>query len=926
VEGRPGAPAALLLRGATSINTSGRSNEPLYVVDGVILTGGTQDIDGLHIDEIEVVKGAAGAALYGSRAANGVVSITTLRGANIPEGDTRLVLRTEIGRNQLARRIATSQFHPYRVNEDGQYTDSAGEVVTREERDVDWVIDSTLVDTDEDGIPDEWVTHQYVLRDNIYGDPIYDQLDLFFDPGTVTTTSLDVSHRTAATNFLAAAHRTTETGIVDGIDGYRRVGARMNVDHRISRTADLHASAAYTRSMSDEPAAHTVNPFRTLSSMPPDAKLDTLFSPPRDENDFLTPIPGTLTDNVLYIIHNLDVQDHRSRILGSFSGSWRPFSLLELKSDLSFDRVDRNRTEFFPRGWRIIPGRQEGGVLDKRSSFSEALNGSITATLASSFGRLHWSATGRYLVERQSAELAQARAEDFFAADVRDFDLGNPDRAEVSGSSSEVNSLGYFVGTQLDYADRYIANLLLRRDGSSLFGADQRWHTYYRMSAAYRISQEPFWPFAFIDQFKVRYSRGTAGGRPRFDAQFETFVPSGGTLRRTHLGNRALRPEYATEDEFGLDLLALGKISLSVVHARTTTEDQILRAPLQSYTGFRSQWQNVGTLKSVTWEGTLQAQLLEAPDVNWSVNLVYDRTRTSIAELFIPSYMDWPTFVREGEQLNDIWGIRWATTCDEVLTASGFGAACDAFDVNDDSYLVPVGVGNTFTDGITKKLYGSSITIDDSTYKWGYPVRSHEVRVERLLDGSLRTDTTTLRRIGSSAPAYSVGFGSSFRFKQLSIYGLLDAQVGAKLYNDLRHREAGRGGPDQAGKPEELKKPWQYYGHLYAFFDFNSEFAEDATFARLREISVSYTFGPDVLDQVLGGVIKRITVAAIGRNLFTWTRYSGYDPEASVCSADLDGPGIFYGAGPWCDATAGVLDGWTYPSYRTFTASVALEF
>ncbi len=96
--GLPGEQPSILLRGVTSLNTSGRSNEPLYVVDGVILAGArTNDIDGLEIETIEVVKGAAAAALYGSRAANGVISITTQRGAGIPEGETRFRFRTEVG-------------------------------------------------------------------------------------------------------------------------------------------------------------------------------------------------------------------------------------------------------------------------------------------------------------------------------------------------------------------------------------------------------------------------------------------------------------------------------------------------------------------------------------------------------------------------------------------------------------------------------------------------------------------------------------------------------------------------------------------------------------------------------------------------------------------------------------------------------------
>ncbi len=109
-EGTPGeGSVSVLLRGATSINTVGRSNEPLYVVDGVILGSSMVDIDALDIESIEVLKGAAAGALYGTLAANGVVSITTQRGRDIPEGDTRITWRSEFGRNGIANTIDQSQ-------------------------------------------------------------------------------------------------------------------------------------------------------------------------------------------------------------------------------------------------------------------------------------------------------------------------------------------------------------------------------------------------------------------------------------------------------------------------------------------------------------------------------------------------------------------------------------------------------------------------------------------------------------------------------------------------------------------------------------------------------------------------------------------------------------------------------------------------
>ncbi len=923
--GRPGAGTTVLLRGATSINTDGRTNEPLYVVDGVILgAGDLRDVDALDIKNVEVVKGAAAAALYGARAANGVISITTMRGSELPEGETRITVRTEVGRNMLQKKIPVAQSHFKKLTADGSsYADANGNPVTEREPRADDLVEMT------DGA-DSW---SYAISDNPFPGRTFDHLDQFYDPGTFYTNSVTVSHRTGATNFRASFSNTREAGIVDFVEGYERRGARVNVDHRIGSAFDFSASAYYSQSTDDDPTSG-FNPFYSLNFYPIDIDLSELnpvdkadcraelaltCSARKNDKDFLIqPDPTVVEENPLYAIANANEVRKRSRVLGSFRLRWRPVQEFDLSTDFSFDRSDRNRSEFFFKGFRTIDASEiNNGRLTKSGNFDQSINASATATWTKTLGDdLNVIAKGRVLMERSQDQFFQARAQDLVVDNVQDLDVGDNALSSVTGSSAEIRSLGYFLSTQLDYRDRYIVDALVRRDGSSLFGVDQRWRWYYRVGGAYRVSEESFWPDGLIDEFKLRFSRGTAGGRPNFDAQYETYIVDAGSVSKGNLGNKDLKPEFATENEFGVDLIAAGRVSLAVTYANTDVRDQLLEVPLAGVFGFGNQWRNAGRLKTNTWEATLQASVIQTRDINWNFNFVWDRTRQKITEFNLPAFRTGPGnawFVRANEVLGTMYGDRWATKCSDLLTAGGFGAACDQFDMNDDGYLVAVGSGNVWTDGIDKNLYGRMIEIDGTPFVFGMPIKAQEERSTVQPDNSVVIDTTNFLRVGATQPDFNFGFGQTFRYKGFSIYTLFDAQIGGDIYNNTAQwplRELNAQSVDQAGKVENTKKPTAYYTILYDVNAVNSHFVEDGTYLKFRELALRYSFNEDQLSGLFGGFMSRVSLALIGRNVHTWTGYPGYDPEVSTSG----------------DAAIYRFDGFGYPNFRTWTGSVEIEF
>jgi TonB-linked SusC/RagA family outer membrane protein len=920
--GTPGGGISVQLRGAASINTEGRSTEPLYVVDGVILSESMVDIDALDIQSIEVVKGAAGAALYGARAGNGVIVIQTNRGRMEPEGQTRVTFRSEFGRNDLSKTIQQAQSHFYLQDANGNWimsqTGQPDTTVSPNDRALatrrGWGMRRDFVRDSTQNTSGAWVRHQYAISDNPYTGATYDNLDLFFNPGTFYTNTGSIAHRTGNTNFLASFSETREQGVVDGLDGYKRRGGRVNVDHRLAGQLDFSASAYYSQSLADDPQGGE-NAFYGLNFYPIDVNLLELNPAPRDSNDFLiNPDAQVVEANPIYSARNNDEQHRRSRFLGNVRARWRPTTIFDVEADFSVDRADRNRTFYFFKGFRTVDAPfEDPGLLRKDNLTDQSINASLTAALTKSFGGFNTVTKARALIERADENFFEAEANELVVGSVEDLDAANPNLNQITSSNEAIRSAGYFLSTQVDFQDKYIVDALIRRDGSSLFGAAERWQWYYRLSGAYRLSEEPWWPLGGVfSEFKLRASQGTAGGRPRFSAQYETYDLDQGAVEKATLGNRDLRPEFSKETELGTDMIAWGRLALGVTYAKSVVKDQLLLVPLPGYVGFANQWRNAGTLESKTWEASLEASLVQGRDFNWNMSLVGDRTRQVISEFDLPAQVqDGIYYIRPGERLGTMYGHRWATTCGEVFSpTAGFGQNCDQFAVNDDGYLVAVGSGNTWTDGIDKNLYGSTISIGGVNYAWGLPFYAQEV-VTDPATGQL--DTSNFLPMGNTFPDINLGWSNTINFKGLTVYTLFDGSFGGEVYNNTRQwpaRELNAWEVDQSGKPENQKKTIDYYTRLYDVNADNSHYVEDGSFVKFRELQVRYAF--DVGGTGLfGGLVQRVAVSLIGRNLHTWTDYSGYDPEVTL------------------NATSPVwkrYDAFDYPSFRSITGSIELEF
>jgi hypothetical protein len=630
--------------------------------------------------------------------------------------------------------------------------------------------------------------------------------------------------------------------------------------------------------------------FFQLVQQAPDA--DLLQADPDGTKYIYQPDPEGVTVNPLYQLVTATDEEDRVRTLASTELRWSPAGWLILDGNLSYDRSDRTQRFFFPRGAKTDVAAWTTGITSRGSGTTTAINASASAQLRGQWNDISGRVTFRALTETEDYEFFSAEATGLSVGGVPDLNAGTV--PGVSGSTEEIAARGYFAIASADYQGKYLVDGLVRRDGSSLFGPEERWHNYFRASGAWRMAEEDWWSFPSINEFKLRYSVGTAGGRPNYADRFETYsFSSGGGLSKATLGNRFLRPERAMEQEFGLDVIFRDRYSMQLSHARNKTEDQLIAIPLPGPFGFTSQWQNAGTVEGTTWELTLEAAVVDTPDFGLNLGFVADKSDHEITEFNRACFRGGPdsAFYRcAGETIGTMYGTRFLRGPSELPE----GTPSSQFQVNDDGLLVWVGEGGDWR----TPQWGTSGTVEGRSFGWGLPILQ--------LDES---GSSAVTRIGNSNPDMNLGLSTNLRWKNLTLFTLFNAQLGGDLYNRTNQRMYQyfrSGDTDQAGRPAELKKTTDYYTALYAANLINEWFVEDATYLKLREVSLRWRF-PDLGEGILSRTrLNDLTLFVVGRNVLTFSDYKGYDPEAGTPLQRIDD--------------------FIYPQFRTVTAGVEVRF
>ncbi len=986
--GRPGAPPAVLLRAPTSIASSGRGTAPLYVVDGIILGdqlantggGGLTGINPNDIDNIEVIKGAAAASLYGTRAGNGVISITTKSGKGGADG-FRSAFRTEYGSSDIEHKLPIAQTTAMRmdptgtrfcVTVSGNYALPAATTYAANScaRSVDYASVANFINAYPDVFAQSPPTFPVDPGSTVTGSALkntfqvdkwpgmnYDAVAQFVQPKPYVQQNVELRGKSGPNTMFASGNYTHQEGAIKFLSGFQRATARLNASRSTdSWNFDLTSAFAHdTKDGFQEEDGGAA--FFRLSRTPPIVNLDAvdqfgrLYIRPNLQGG------GSQNFNPLYELQNYAQTTATNRFTGGTTAQWRPLTWLSMNFNFSYDGTAANALSFQDKGYRTTTGpagTSNSGLINRRSENQAQYNASADMTATHTFlTDFNTRTSVRYLFDRTDYNYQSLNGNWLAvvglpnAANIGSTPAGTPSQT-VTSSLQTIRGLGYYLSEDIDWKDRYIIGGLVRRDASSLFGSGHRWATFGRGSAAWRVSQEPWWFIPALDEFKLRASVGSAGNRPAFVSQYETYALASGTVGNpVTLGNRNLRPETVVETELGLDGELFHKVGFSITSSKTNARDQILVVPVASFYGYSQQYQNAGVLAGQSFEASLNIPWITTKDFSYATRFSYDRAKSKITQLNVPAFTAGAAaqgtnalfFVRQGETYGTFYGRKFITSCGELPTAAqGSCGAGKDFQANSDGLIVWTGAGNTPADGLTKNMWQARLPLNspffssasggDATHfntaqviNWGMPM------VERDSTGAAKVVA-----LGHALPTYRWSIGQTASYKRFNAYALLDASKGRSVYNQ------GRGwglldflaiDDDQTGKGIATAKPLGYYyraalpdngsgtGGLYDILGPNSVMTEDASFVKLREFTVGYHLG------AFGRLGGDWSIAGTGRNLKTWTKYKGFDPEVGYGAVSGQGGASANSPG---SAVLNAVDAYQFPNLRTFTVSLSTSF
>jgi len=863
--GNPLRNAAIVLRGASSII---QDSEPLIIIDGIITEGGLNDVNMEDVESIEVVKGAAASALYGSQAGNGVIQIITKKGKG---KDTKISFKSEYGMSSVGKEYPLATKHPY-VVEDGE------------------VLYGTI---DPDG-----------LFDNDY--PVYyDNVDNVITSQPYIQNSLSISQGTDKINYFLSYQNSIVDGIIEEIEPYERNTFRTNISSNLTDKLKASININYINKTGEEvqQSGQGENIFFNLFKAYPVIDM----TEKTEDGDYVPYyVVGEMTiHNPLYVASERTNDTEENRIIGGVNFDYMLSDNWDLNTSLSMDKNNFGYVLYYPKGYQYSPTDQTyyKGYMYVRNSDKTRYNASAQLNFKKQFGDFNFKSSLKYLFEDITYDRTSESGLNFSAANVSSLDLLTED-IKIGSYQYEIKNQDVFLTADVDWKDKIIFSGLVRTDRSSLFGENNRDQVFYRGSLAYRLSEDL--QKDWIDELKLRASYGTAGLRPRFGDIHEIFYVNDGVITFRQVGNPDLKSPTISEFETGFDFKFLNRYSLSFTYANSYTEDALLEVPLPAVVPGEKQVQNAGDTQYTSYEFNFNAKVIKKENFTWDTGIVFSKVDNTYEKLNVAPYnrtiggtifdgdlSDNATMFRveEGMPYGAMYGNMLATSLDDLTVVDGLVInenlylPIDDFTINEDGYVIIAandGVSGSVTDGGEQAI--------------------------RIWDEE--TGDAKLGLIGDTNPDFNVGISNTLSYKNFSLYALVDIQKGGDIYNHTKQwlyyadRHLDQQIYAEEGQPSTYTDASSVIYNGMHPIDY---FVEDASYIKVREISLSYLLDKNVFGKVLP--IKSIKFTLSGRNLFTFTDYSGWDPEVAVAN----NPYFKY-------------DDFAYPNFRVFAGSVQINF
>ncbi|MFK2819712.1 TonB-dependent receptor [Flavobacteriaceae sp. LMIT009] len=838
--GQPGSFPSIRIRGTGSINAS---NQPLYVIDGVPVQTGDQSnfststqnmlstLNPNDIESLTVLKDAASASLYGARAANGVVVITTKKGK---QGKTNFELSTSIGETDLA------MHNTDREMVDGEtYRELTRESIFNLFRYVNGQDEATA-----NSNADLYIDQLHPIPDNGFTD----WKSILFRKGMIKSYQFTASGGTDKTRIFASLGAHDEQAVVYESD-FVRYSVRGNIDHKANDNLSfgLNTFISHTKQNSvPDQGLYFANPYSAylISGNPTD--------PTRDAD-------GNLLPNIQGVYPNPELERGRTeqstrqiRLNATPFVTWDITNYLTFKTINSWDYFFNNDVLYWAPNSN--DGASFGGYSYKAHNTISTLTTSNTLTFDETFKDVHnLNAVVGFEASKKEFDDLSADVQGFPNNVLRDFSTA-AEELNTDTNFQEDKLVSYFSRVQYNYDNKYYLSGSIRRDGSSRMSSENRWGNFWSVSGAWVLSDDIFEDSDKINHLKLRGSYGTTATYPSsFTGALALYAFSDDYNSQTaafpsQLANPDLTWETNKNYDIGLDFeLFGGKLSGSFEYYNRYTEDLLQDVPTLTTTGFASILQNIGEMSNKGVEVSLTSRNIEKENFSWVTTFTGAHNKNTIEKLYQGEDIQlFPYILREGESRYTFY----------LREGAGVDPATGLFE-----------------------WYKNTTDADGN-----------------IISGREKTTNSGEARstvVGKWDPDFYGGITNAIRYKDFDLTFLVNYSIGGTAYdsyfyylnNDGRFPTGGipKGQLDRWQKPGDVAaNPMRVYGGNP---DNNSNFQStrrlhDNTYARLKNITLGYSFPQEVLEKI--GVFSGMRVSVNATNLLTWAKDKAFDPEVLI--------------------------------------------
>ncbi|MGA0557950.1 SusC/RagA family TonB-linked outer membrane protein [Larkinella sp. VNQ87] len=871
--GAPGAGINIRIRGNNSISLT---NSPLYVIDGVQILPtydqelgiGNQRPNPLNtlnpndIESIDVLKDGAAAAIYGLRASNGVVVITTKRGKT---GKPQVSFNAYYGSQRLRRKIEMLNARQF-----AEYFNEANVAA---------------------GNPPAFTNLDNLPYDTDWQDAVY-------RTGPIQNYQISLSGGTDRTKYYVSGGYFKQNGILLN-SGFDRYNFKLNLDQQMGDRFRMGASLNLSRTNNNTSVRSELGLQNSGTVLGALAQIPTI--PVRNPNGSYGTNPFQQLDNP---VGNLLETNNRAiiyQVIGNVYGELDIRSNLSLRSSLGIDFRTQLENQFITRDY---PGSQNASPAT-RGSASTATNQQVvwlwenTLTYDPNLGNDHTlTLLAGQSVQASDRFTSQASVTGFPSNAVPYLSAGTQFTAP-SSYQDQWGLLSFFARAIYNYQERYLATLSLRADGSSRFAEGNRFGYFPAISVGWRVSREDFFPESnVVNDLKLRLSYGANGNQEigayqRFSTYGSGFNYAGiggiqGGIAPQQIGNTGLQWETTKQFNIGVDAgLFNNRLTATLDAYLKRTTNLLTNVPLPLNAGAQNPQiiQNIGDVQNKGLEFSINSTNIqrEGAGLNWTTNFNISLNRNEV--------LDIGTLRNEqGQEVDrEIIGAYTITRKGQPLGA--------------------------FYGYVTQGIFQSASEIADAPTQPNNPqpgdIRFADLNNDGVIDANDRTV------IGNPNPDFFAGLTNTFTYKGFELSFLFQGSFGNDIYNQNRQSIEGMADPfNQTTRVLNRWRPDNTNTNMprAVRYDpnqnnrFSTRFVESGTYTRLKNLTLAYNLPAKPLQRAK---ISNARVYLTGQNLLTFTNYTGYDPEVSADPFSSVGFGRDYGV---------------YPQARTFTAGITLNF